>query len=416
MISVRNHLPPLSGNKWLVFLGIALLATACSPKVRPVAAPPKTETEKPEAKPQPAKPKPLPARQSSVALLLPFGLDHLNPGSSYTDVSLKQGLIALDYYQGFQLALDSLTSYGYNYKLRVFDTQASANQSRKMAFNPNIWGSDLIIGPIFPDDLKAFAQPLSGPRKPIVSPLSPAAPTTINNPNLVTIIPPLSEHAVTAAKYIYKRLQPAKVFILKSGFTDENDYIIPFKNTLDSVSKGRIKIIQTVIVRGQLASLIPQLATSSPNIFVIPSTHQAFITIVMHALDSLSKRYPVVLFGHPSWEKYSFLHADILQRLRTHITSADKVDYKAAATVNFMAQYRKRFHVEASEYAIKGFDEGMYFGKLLGENNGDIRNMTKADYNGIHNDFHIVKRPGIGYVNTHVSVMDYRYYELRKVE
>lgn len=417
MISVRNHLPPSSGNKWLVFLGIALLAAACSPKVRPVA-PPKTETEtkKPETKPEAAKPKPAPVRQSSVALLLPFGLDHLDAAAGYTDVSLRQASIALDYYQGFKLALDSLTSYGYNYKLRVFDTQGLANPSRKMAFNPNIWASDLIVGPIFPDDMKAFAMALTGPRKPIVSPLSPAAPATIANQNLVTIIPPLSEHAATAAKYIHKRLQPAKVFILKSGYSDENDYVAPFKSTMDSISKGSIKVIQTVVVRGQLNALIPQLSATTPNVFVIPSTHQAFITITLRSLDSLAKHYPVVLFGHPSWEKYNFLHSDILQRLRTHITSADHVDYKAPATVNFMTEYRKAFHIEASEYAIKGFDEGLYFGKLLGENNGDVRKMDKINFEGIHNDFNMVKHPGVGYVNTHVNVMDYRYYELRKVE
>ncbi|HWZ35754.1 MAG TPA: hypothetical protein VNW51_06310, partial [Mucilaginibacter sp.] len=196
----------------------------------------------------------------------------------------------------------------------------------------------------------------------------------------------------------------------------ENDYVVPFKNTLDSVSKGRTKVIQTVILRGQLASLIPQLSTTSPNIFVIPSTHQEFITVTLHSLDSLAKHYPVILFGHPSWEKYSFLRSDILQRLHTHITSADRVNYKSPATVNFMTRYRKKFHIEASEYAIKGFDEGIYFGKLLGENNGDISSMIKTDYSGIHNNFHLVKSPGLGYVNTHVNVMDYHYYELRKVE
>lgn len=416
MISVRNHLPPSSGNKWLVVLAIALLAGACSPKVRPVAAPPKTETEKPENKPEPPVSKPAAARQSSIALLLPFGLDHLNAGATYTDVSLRQANISLDFYQGFKLALDSLTSYGYNYKLRVFDTQASANQSRKMAFNPNIWGSDLIVGPIFPDDMKAFAQPLSGPRKPIVSPLSPAAPSTINNQNLVTIEPPLAEHAATAAKYIQSRIKPPKVFVLRSGFSEENDYLVPFKSTMDSLSKGRTKVVQSVITRGQLAALVPQLSKNTPNVFVIPSTNQAFITVTMHSLDTLSKHYPVLLFGHPNWEKFSFLHSEMLQRLRTHITSADKVDYKAPETVNFMKQYRKAFHTEASEYAIKGFDEGMYFGKLLGENNGDLKNMTRVDYNGLHNSFHIVKKPGVGYINTHVNIMDYRYYEIRKVE
>lgn len=416
MISVRNHLPPLSGNKWLIFLGIALLAAACSPKVRPVMAPPKTKTEKPAPKPLPPKPKPVPARQSSIALLLPFGLDHLNAGASYTTATLKQANIALDYYQGFRLALDSLTALGYNYKLRVFDTQGNANVSRKLAFNPNIWGSDLIVGPIFPDDMKAFSSALTAPRKPIVSPLSPAAPATIGNQNLVTIIPPLAQHAATAAKYIHSRLQPQKVFVLKSGYSEDNNYIIPFKNTVDSISKHSIKVIQTVVVRGRLDALIPQLSETSPNIFIVPSTSQAFITITMHSLDTLAKHYPVMLFGHPNWEKYSFLHSDILQRLRTHITSADEVDYKAPATVKFMTDYRQAYQAEASEYAIKGFDEGMYFGKLLGENNGDVRAMTKADFSGIHNDFHLVKKPGVGYINTHVNVMDYRYYELRKVE
>jgi len=407
----------LSGNKWLIVLGIALFIAACSPKVRrPAKVPPKTETETPVTRPEPPKPKPAVARQSSIALLLPFGLDHLNPGASYTDVSLKQANISLDFYQGFKLALDSLTSYGYNYKLRVFDTRASANQSRKMAFNPNIWGSDLIVGPIFPDDMKAFATALNSPRKPIVSPLSPAAPANINNQNLVTILPPLAEHAATAANYIQRHLQATKVFVLKSGYTEENDYLSPFKTTLDSVSKGHTKVVQTVVVKGQLSAIIPQLSATTPNIFVVPSTRQPFITVVLRSLDSLAKHYPIVLFGHPNWEKFSFLHSDILQRLRTHITTADYIDYKAPATVAFMKLYRKTFHAEASEYAIKGFDEGMYFGKLLGENNGDARNMTEIDYPGIHNNFHLVKKPKIGYVNTHVNIMDYRYYELRKVE
>ncbi|WP_214069895.1 hypothetical protein [Mucilaginibacter sp. dw_454] len=415
MTSVRNRLPPLSGNKRLIFLGIALLAAACSPKLRPVVVTPKTQTE-PVAKPEPPKPKPVVARQNSIALLLPFGLDHLNPGATYTDVSFKQATIALDFYQGFKLALDSLTSLGYNYKLRVFDTQGLNSQSRALAFNPNIWGSDLIVGPIFPDDMKAFGQALTGPRKPIVSPLAPAAPSAIGNQNLVTVAPPLSEHAATAARYIQNRLNPAKVFVLRSGYSEENDYIVPFKSTLDSISKGRTKLIQTTVIRGRLDLIIPQLSATTPNVIVIPSTNQAFITVTMHSLDSLARHYPIVLFGHPSWEKFAFLHSDILQRLRTHITSAEQVDYKAPATIAFMMQYRKTFHADASEYAIKGFDEGLYFGKLLGANNGDVKNMTKEDFTGMHNQFHFVKKPGVGYVNTHVNVMDYRYYELRKVE
>lgn len=386
---------------------------ACSPKVRPVVVVPvKPEPEKSVVKVEPSKP--AAPRQSTIAMLLPFELDHLNSG--YTDASLKQANIALDYYQGFKLALDSLTALGYNYKLQVYDTKGLASQAHAFAYNPQVRASDLIVGPIFPDDLKAFTGVLVGARRLIVSPLSPAAPATIANQNLVTVIPPLEYHAWITAKYIHTRLNPQKIFILKSGYSEDNDYIVPFKNTIDSLSKGRTQVVQTVIVRGKLTTLLPQLSASSPNIFLIPSTNQAFLTVTLHSLDSLSKKYPVILFGHPSWEKFNFLHSDILQRLRTHITSTDQVDYKAAPTITFLRGYRKAYHIEPSEYAIKGFDEGLYFGKLLGANKGEVKNLNDNDFTGIHNNFHFIKKPGVGYINTHVNMMDYRYYELRKVE
>jgi hypothetical protein len=414
MISVRNRPPQLSGNKRLIFLGIALLTAACSPKVRPVVTPVKTETEKPT--PEAPKPKPTAPRRSSIAMLLPFALDHLNPGASYTDISLKQANIALDYYQGFKFALDSLTALGYNYKLQVYDTKDVASEAHALGYNPAIRSSDLIVGPIFPDDMKSFTAVLQGVRKSIVSPLSPAAPSTFNNPNIITVTPPLAYHAWTAAKYIQARLNPQKIFVLKSGYSEDNDYITPFKNTIDSLSKGHTQVVQTTIVRGRLNTLASQFSLNTPNIVVMPSTNQAFLTVTLQSLDSLAKRYPIILFGHPSWQKFSFLHSDVLQRLRTHITSADQIDYKAAATVEFMRSYRKIYHVEAGEYAIKGFDEGLYFGKLLGADNGDTKNLTQTDFTGLDNNFHFIKKPGIGYINTHVNIMDYRYYELRKVE
>jgi hypothetical protein len=412
MISVQNRLPQLSGNKRFLVLGVALLIAACSPKVRPVT-PPVKPTETPAAKPLPPS-KPVPARQSSISLLLPFGLDHLSSG--FTSTSLTQANIALDYYQGFKLALDSLTALGYNYKLQVFDTKGSTAQSHALAYNPQVRASDLIVGPIFPDDLKAFTSVLVSARKPIISPLSPAAPATINNQNLVTATPPLEYHASAAAKYVQNRLAAKKVFILKSGYSEDNEYIIPFKRTIDTLSKGRTQVIQTTVVRGNLKALLPQFSATTPNIVIMPSTNQAFLTVTMRTLDSVAKRYPVILIGHPSWEKFSFLHADILQRLRTHITLADKVDYKQTATLNFMRAYRKAYHIEAGEYAIKGFDEGLYFGRMLGANNGEVKNLASTAFDGIHNDFKFIKKPGLGYINTNVSVMDYRFYELRKVE
>jgi hypothetical protein len=208
MISVQNHLLQLSGNKWLWLFLMILGLGACSPKVQPTAPSAKTKTEnKPEViREQPKAVVFPPAKTSIVSLILPFAVNNLNSG--YTTAGLKQANLSVDFYQGFKLALDSLTSFGYNYELHVFDSQGQASQSHALAYNSQVRVSDLIVGPVFPEDVKAFASVLNTQRNPIVSPLSPAAPSSIGNQNLITVTPPLQYHALTAAKYITGCGQP----------------------------------------------------------------------------------------------------------------------------------------------------------------------------------------------------------------
>jgi len=418
MTSVRNHRPLLSGNKWLFFVFIALLAAACSPKVRPVTAPVKTETTVVKKEPEKAPEKAASPQVPSIAMLLPFNLDNLNAGGQYTTGTLSRANLALDFYQGFKLALDSLTGKGYSFKLQVFDTKDQPSQAHDLGYVPAIRISDLVVGPVFPDDLHAFSEVLTGTGKsiPIVSPLSPASPAKTKDQNLVTVATPLEYHAWAAAQYISDHYKPKKIFILKSGYSDENNYLVPFKKGIDSASKKNTKVIAFTPVHGQLDRLIPQLSLTEENVFVIPATDQPFLMVTLRSLDTLAKKYPITVFGHPSWAKFSYLKADILQRLKTHITSTDRVDYRSSAIVAFMRIYRKTYHTDATAYAMMGFDEGMYFGSLLGNNKDELKKLDKNDFKGLLNQYHFAKKPGIGWVNTHVNVLQYNNFELKKVE
>jgi len=167
-------------------------------------------------------------------------------------------------------------------------------------------------------------------------------------------------------------------------------------------------------MHGELQPIMAQLTKVKDNVFVIASTDQAFLTVTLNSLEKLARRFPVTLFGHPSWQHYSFLTPQRLQLLKTHITSADNVDYKSAETITFIRNYRNTWHTEPSAYAVKGFDEGLYFGQLLGSDN--LKNMGKTDFNGLHNDFVFQKKAGLGWINTHVNLLLYTNFELKKVE
>ncbi|QEM08838.1 ABC transporter substrate-binding protein [Mucilaginibacter rubeus] len=419
MISVQNHRPPLSGNKWLPFFCIALLLAACSPKTRPVATTVKKPTDNTEKKPGNTTEKPAEKaseqKVANIAMLLPLNLEHLNPAQKYSPLQISQANIAVEYYQGFKLALDSLTAYGNNYKLQIFDSRDEAMQAHDLALNAFVRSSDLIVGPVFPDGVKAFSGALSYSKGPILSPLSPANPATINSKNLITAIPPLEYHAWGAAEYLNRTVKPKKIFILRSGFNQENDYAVNFKKAIDSLSKKKIKVTNVYVVRGKLSSLLPQLSKTEKNVFVIPATDQAFLGVTLRSLDTLNKHYPVMVFGHPSWEKFSFLKPQLLQRLNTHITSTEKINYKAGATTTFLRNYRRAYHVEPTEYAIKGFDEGLYFGRQLFADKG-LSSIEGTDFTGLHNSFHFIKKPGQGWINTHVNILMYTNFELKQVE
>jgi ABC-type branched-subunit amino acid transport system substrate-binding protein len=417
MTSVRNHLPPLSGNKWFILV-LALVVGACSPKVRtvPVAAKPAPTSPvvKPE-KPIPPPVKPPEPKFSVVSLILPLGLDKLAPGQSYSAGDLSKANMSAEYYQGFKLALDSVAGLGANFKLQVFDSKDDA-AIHSLAQNPQIKNGDLIVGPIFPEDIRLFAAMFNYSRKPIVSPLSPASPTLFNNQNIVTMTPPLEYHAKGAATYIVNKLRPKKVFILNSGFSDEKLYNGPFKRTIDSLSKRKIQVVPFTVVRGNLTPLVAQLNNKVENVFMVSSTQQAFLMVTLKSLDTLSRKFPVTLFGHPNWEKFAFLKANLLQRLKTHITSTDKIDYKSADVNAFIRMYRKAYHTDPTDFAIKGFDEGLYFGQLLAREDDSYRRVEQNDFTGLHNSFHFEKKPGQGWVNTHVDILRYQDFELKPVQ
>ncbi|TFF35064.1 ABC transporter substrate-binding protein [Mucilaginibacter psychrotolerans] len=417
MTSVRNHRPLLSGNKWFILV-LALVVGACSPKVRtvPVAAKPvpTAPVAKPE-KPIPPPVKPPEPKFSVVSLILPLGLDKLVPGQSYSAAALSKANMSAEYYQGFKLALDSVAGQGANFKLQVFDSKDDA-AIHSLAQNPQVKNGDLIVGPIFPEDIRIFASMFNYSRKPIVSPLSPASPTLFNNQNIVTMTPPLEYHAKGAATYTVNKLRPKKVFILNSGFSDEKLYTAPFKRTIDSLSKRKIQVVPFTVVRGNLTPLVAQLNNKVENVFLVPSTKQAFLMVTLKSLDTLSRKFPVTLFGHPNWEKFAFLKANLLQRLKTHITSTDNIDYKSPEVNTFIRIYRRAYHTDPTDFAIKGFDEGLYFAQLMAREDDSYRRVEQNDFIGLHNSFHFEKKPGLGWVNTHVDILRYQDFELKPVQ
>ena len=414
MILVPNRLRLLSGNNFVILLSMLIFLSACSKKItapKPVDIPSPAERDKQkEIVPVIKK------TDHSIALLLPFELNSINlKTAGRKDVAKAE--LAIDFYQGFKLALDSLTANGHNFNLQVFDTQNQETRVVNLAMASSVRSNDLIIGPVFPDAIKTFADFSElGETTLQISPLAASMPAEFKNPGLVTVNNTIDQHAQKIAEYIHLNYKPelVNVVLVNTQKTEDAKFSSFFKNSLVKMSAGKFRIIE----RPTAIAIESYLDPTKINLVIIASSDRLFL---LPAIDKLYKlvnqRYKIELFGHPNWIKAKYLSQEKMQALKSRISTSYFVNYKAQNVKNFIARYRDEYGIEPSEYSFKGFDIGYYFGGLLEKYGKDYADhLDDSVYQGLHNNLKFYRDPKFGYINSELILLRYNNFELQPVK
>jgi len=85
----------------------------------------------------------------TVSVMFPFLTSTLDPSPGK-----KQNQIMLDLYEGMRLANDSLRNQGIKIDLLAYDTDRSAETVKKLLQTEEIRNTDLIVGPLFRDEVR----------------------------------------------------------------------------------------------------------------------------------------------------------------------------------------------------------------------------------------------------------------------
>ena len=411
MISVQNHLQPLSGSKYIIVILMALYLSACSPRVQTVTKnAPSKEKEKVEEVIKPPKK----FKEATVSLLVPFNLQEFQ-SKPVTKAEIEKHAMAIDFYQGFKLGIDSAASFGLSFKLLVHDTRETTQQLDALLKSNFLEGSHLLVGPVFPEGLKYMATYSRQRNLPMVSPLAASQPAEFANPNLISIVNNIDLHAARIGDHItkkYKAQQTTAVLIstknpsdevlgkpLRTYFSSQRGQAIPFEEYA-SVFTMEMKALKT-----------------RKYVVMVSSSDFKFVAATLDKLNKMKKAgFNIELYGHPDWLKQNY-NIEKLQSLNTVITSSYKVNYKSAAVIDFIKKYRKAYQFEPGEFAFKGFDIGFYFGREFARHGDDyLKHLTKDQYKGLHNSFSFIQDEQNGYINTSLNLLQYRNYDLINIE
>ncbi|MCX2450965.1 amino acid ABC transporter substrate-binding protein [Pedobacter sp. PLR] len=409
MISVQNHPLQLSGNKYWLIICIAFLFSACSPKIRkpankkPDGQGKEKEVEKPVER----------FTQANISLLIPFRLNEINLKTA-TKAGVDKAAMAIDFYQGFKLGIDSAASLGLNFNLNVYDTRDTNAQIDGLLSKGTLTYSNLLVGPVFPQGIKHITPYSIARNIPVISPLAATHPKEFNNPNLISVVNNIDLHAAKIVNYVAKNYSPENTIVV----------LINPKSTSDEVVAAPLreyfKVNNKAFVLQEypsVYSLETKMQKDKKYVLIVTSADRKFVVPTLDRLMKIkSKGFDLNLFGHPDWIKQNY-NVDKLQALNTSITASYHVNYHSPATLQFIKKYRAAYRFEPSEYSFKGFDIGFYFGKLFAEHGADyLKYLTREKYEGLHNTFDFYHDEKLGYINTSLMLLRYKNFAINIVE
>ncbi|NLR63965.1 amino acid ABC transporter substrate-binding protein [Chitinophaga varians] len=379
LISVKNLLAGLA---------LSVLFTACSSSRKStsrVDGPPPslskpTPEKKPENKNEAAKAAPFNvpafAREVkkptyNVALFAPLYLDSVFANSNDIPgrTMPRYVMAGLEFYEGAQLALDTLQQQGYNLKVNVYDSKGRQSIT-SLINNKTLDATDLIIGSFNNPELKEVSDFAKKKEINLVSGTLPNDVGISDNPFLFIPNSTLKTHCEAIQNYVQEAFSNKNIVLLRRNTTFENRLAADFKGSYDKMNNPKKSRIREAIWNESTTpeELSKYLLTDRPNIVIVTALDEAGAKSILRKLATANATYPMQIFGMPTWDVLKLKEPEF-KSLQVFYSSPYFND-KSDSYSRYLSDYfRRTYRARPSDMAYKGFDLTYYFVRLL-HNNG----------------------------------------------
>jgi LysM repeat protein/ABC-type branched-subunit amino acid transport system substrate-binding protein len=359
----------------------------------------------------------------NIAYFLPF---HTSEAGSIDFDKLLKGdvqlpsktTVALEFYEGALLAIDSLKKLHMNAKVFVYDIDDTDSLNIvNILKKPELPEMDLMIGPLYGSSFIPFAKFAKEHEIPIVSPFTQVNKILFNNPYVCKVSPSTTLQIEQMAKYVVDSFSTQNIILVNNGSIKEQNFYMAFKTVANKclLEKGFAPADSVKEVLG-IGGIQNAISSTKTNIVVLPSNNQSFVTDFIGKLNVMKEKYNIVLFGLSNWNGYDNLDLDYLNNLSLHIPSNSFVDYDSLHTKQFIAKYREKFKTEPENYAYQGYDVTLYFmNALQKEGESFLKNLTGNRQTCIETRFEFAQFPAdSGFENRSVYILKYKDFKLVK--
>jgi ABC-type branched-subunit amino acid transport system substrate-binding protein len=295
---------------------------------------------------------------AKVVLMLPLGTE-AEPATRY-----------VDFYRGFLMGLDSLRLSGRSVDLHLYNTARDSVRIADIVASGELETADLVMGPVYEEELKPVLAALEGKGIPVVSPLS--THTDIKS-NILFQMAPAYASRFDKVHELFDGSR--KVFLISTPHVDTKfDAAVREllkKDSLTVVEKSYFTAPGQTIGK-DYSGLLAELR-EGPAVVIVTSNNEYEVEKILTSLNTMRQNIanrtgnsePFVVIGNGSWSRFQGIENVVFYRNRIRIMSSYNSDRYNKINAAFERRFIRTYTTMPSLYAFRGYDAAMLFVKAL---------------------------------------------------
>ncbi|MDR2882500.1 MAG: ABC transporter substrate-binding protein [Alistipes sp.] len=322
-----------------------------------------------------------------IALMLPLN----QPGIQFTD-----------FYRGALVAFEDMKKQGRSAQVTLYNSENSAEKVQRIVTSGEFAGTDLIIGPVYEDEMGPAVRFGEAMGVPVVSPL---ATLREMESDAVWQMAPDAESK-------YDKLRPTlhgdvNIVIVSSGAANDAE----FEREI-SAELGRHTPKRFNVPAGGGVNFAALLDWNRPNVVIVLAGSELSVNLALATISSSYNlavatrpgRPSITVVGTSRWANYSAgvsLDPSLLFKLNTSFVTNYHIDRANPETRFFEARYLELFGDTPSKSAFRGYDAVALFVSALFESGESFGERIERVGIPLGTGYRFV-RDG-GYVGRHVN-------------
>jgi ABC-type branched-subunit amino acid transport system substrate-binding protein len=283
----------------------------------------------------------------------------------------------LEFYQGAQMALDSLNKAGAPLEVFIYDSRSKTNPFDRQITRPEVISADMIIAHASAVDVRPLADLAKQNNIPFISATFPNDAGIVNNPYYVMLNPTLKTHVESLYRYLQKNHAKDRVIVFRKNGPQE-DQIRSYLRELSANGNNSLKLEFRDIGNDITNySLSQGMDTLRRTVAIAGSLDENFGNKLVQQLSALGKSYPITVIGMPTWDNLNLSKPEI-KNIEVVYSTPFNFNAPSALNTKLTNDFVNNVNSRPTDMFFRGYETMLRFALLLLDTKKDVAsNLTR---------------------------------------